>query len=551
MAKQIKFGDDARKSLLKGVLKLYDAVRVTMGPKGRNVILEKSFGSPTITNDGVTIAKDIEVEDKFENMGVEIIKEVASKTNDVAGDGTTTATVLAYTMIFEGLRNVTAGANPVAIKNGIKKAVDAVCSELEKSSKKISSKSDIMQVASLSAQDPEVGELISEAMEKVGKGGVITIEDGQTIGLSSDVVEGMQFDKGYISPYMMTDSSTMEAVFESADILITDKKISSIQEILPLLEKMTQAGKKNLVIIAEDIEGEALATLILNKIRGTFNTLAIKAPGYGDRRKEMLEDIAILTKGKVISEEIGLKLENTTIEDLGSAGKIVSDKENTIIVKGAGTKSDIKERVKKIEKEYEKSDSEFDKEKLLERKAKLSGGVAVIKVGAATEMEQREKKHRVEDALSATKAAVEEGIVIGGGSALLRASEVLDKLDKKNLEEDVGIKIVKDSLRSPVKQIAENAGKEGAVIVNDILENKDKNTGYNAETGKIVDLFKAGIIDPKKVTRSAIENAASAAAMFLTTEAAIADIPKGDDAGPAMPGGMGGMGGGMGMPGMM
>ena len=544
-AKQIKFGDEARKDLLKGVKKLYDAVRVTMGPKGRNVILEKSFGVPTITNDGVTIAKDIELEDKFENMGAEIIKEVASKTNDIAGDGTTTATVLAYSIITEGLRNVTAGANPVSIKNGINKAVKAVNDELEKMSEKVSSKEKIEQVASLSAQDPEVGKMIADVMDEVGNDGVITVEEGQTIGLSKDIVEGMQFDKGYVSPYMITDTARMEAVFENASLLITDKKISSIQEILPLLEKMAQAGKKDLVIIAEEIEGEALATLVVNKLRGTFNALAIKAPGYGDRRKAMLQDIAILTGGKVISEEVGLKLENTELDDLGQAKKVIADKENTTIVDGSGKKQEIEKRINEIESEFDKSDSEFDREKLMERKAKLAGGVAVIKVGAATEVELKEKKHRVEDSLSATRAAVEEGIVIGGGSAILKASKVLKKLKGKNDDENVGIKIVLDALSAPARQIAENAGKEGSVIVNSILNESDAKKGYDADKNEITDLIKAGIVDPKKVTRSAVENAASAAAMFLTTECAVSEVPKKEDPASAgmPPGGMGGMGG--------
>jgi len=547
MAKQIIFSDEARQKLLSGIKKLYDAVRVTMGPKGRNALIDKKFGAPTITNDGVTIAKEIELADPYENMGAQLVKEVATKTNDIAGDGTTTATVLATAIVQEGLKNVTAGTNPIQLKRGIEVAVEAIIETLNKLTKIISTKEEIAAVASISAQDPRVGELIAEVMDVVGKDGVITVEEGQTLGLHKKVVEGMQFDNGYISPYMVTDTTRMESVFQNPHILITDKKISSIQEILPLLEKLSQQGKKDLVIIAEDIDGEALATLVVNKLRGSFNALAIKAPAFGDRRKAILKDIATLTGGRVISEEVGLKLENTTIEDLGQAHKVVADKNNTTIVDGQGKKEDIDARIEEIKNEINNSDSEFDREKLQERLAKLSGGVAVIEVGAATEVELKEKKHRIEDALSATRAAVEEGIVPGGGTALIRCIPVLDKLEIKNEDEKVGVDIVRRALEYPAKQIADNAGLEGAVIV-DELKKQEGNIGYNALDNKFEDLMVANIIDPKKVTRSALENAASIAAMFLTTETAITDIQEEKSAAPAMPaapgmGGMGGMGG--------
>lgn len=544
MAKQIIFSDEARQKLLNGIQKLYDAVRVTMGPKGRNALLDKKFGAPTITNDGVTIAKEIELEDAYENMGAQLVKEVATKTNDVAGDGTTTATVLAMAIVQEGLRNVTAGANPIQVKQGIMNAVSAVVAALDTIKKDVSTKEEIAAVASISAQDPRVGELIAEVMDIVGKDGVITVEEGQTMGLNKKVVEGMQFDNGYISPYMVTDTGRMEAVFENPYLLITDKKISSIQEVLPLLEKLAQTGKKELVIIAEDIDGEALATLVVNKLRGTFSALAVKAPAFGDRRKAILKDIAILTGGRVISEEVGLKLENVTLEDLGKAHKIVADKNNTLVIDGQGDKAAIESRVQEIKAEIQNTDSDFDREKLQERLAKLSGGIAVIEVGAATEVELKEKKHRIEDALSATRAAVEEGIVPGGGTALIRAISSLDNVQTSNEDEKIGVDIVRRALEYPAKQIVDNAGKEGAVIVEE-LKKRSGNEGYNALDNKFEDLMKANIIDPKKVTRSALENAASIAAMFLTTETAITDRKEDTpSAAPAMPaGGMGGMGG--------
>jgi chaperonin GroEL len=523
-----------------------------MGPKGRNVLLEKKYGSPTITNDGVTIAREIELEEPFENMGAQLVKEVANKTNDVAGDGTTTATVMAHAIVKEGMHHITTNkVNPMLLKKGIDEAVKIVVDELDKMKKDIKAKEEMAQVATISAQNPEVGDLIAEVFEKVGGEGVVQVEEGQTMGLSIDMVEGMQFDNGYISPYMITDTVRMEAVFDDAQILLTDKKISSIQEILPLLEAMAQAGKKNMVIIAEDIDGEALATLVVNKLRGTFNTLAIKAPGFGDRRKAMLQDIAVLTGGRVISEEVGLKLENATLEDLGSARKVVSGKDGTTIVEGRGQGDAIEQRIASIKAELDNSSSDFDKEKLAERLAKLSGGVAVIKVGAATEVELKEKKHRIEDALSATRAAIEEGVVIGGGAALLQASQKIDPAKFGNEEEKLGAEIVKNALTYPVSQIAENAGVDGVVIQSKLMEawKKDKHSGYDAtspiEKPLITDMFKAGIIDPKKVTRSALENAASVAAMFLITESAVTEIPKEE---PPMPGG--GMGGGMGMGGM-
>ena len=544
MSKQIEFSEEARKKLFAGVTKLADAVRITMGPKGRNVVLEKSYGSPTITNDGVTIAKDIELEDKFENMGAEMVKEVASKTNDAAGDGTTTATVLAHEIIKEGLKYLTAGANAMNLKNGISKATTAVVAELEKLAEPVKTKEQQKQIATISAQNEEVGEVIADVLEKVGENGVVTVEEGQTMGLEVDVVEGMQFDNGYISPYFITNTQNLKAEFDDAFVLIVDKKISSIQEILPLLEKLSQAGKKELVIIAEDVDGEALATLVVNKLRGGFSALAVKAPGFGDRRKAMLADIAALTGGKVISEEVGLKLENVEVSDLGRAGKVIADKENTTIVDGKGEKAAIDSRVSEIKNELETTTSDFDKEKLSERLAKLTGGVGVIKVGAATEVEQKERQHRVEDAVEATKAAIEEGIVAGGGVALIRAGEVLENLEAKDDDEKTGVEIIAKSLEIPVRQIAENAGEDGGAILAKVSEAKG-GEGYNAAVGEFTDLIKAGIIDPKKVTRSALENAASIAGIFLTTEGAIADKPKKDEpaAPPAMPGGMGGMGG--------
>lgn len=545
MAKQIVFSDEARQKLLNGITQLSNAVKKTMGPKGRNVIIDKKYGAPLITNDGVTIAKEIELEDPYENMGAQLVKEVATKTNDVAGDGTTTATVLAEAIIREGLRNVTAGANPMEIKRGIEKAVIVAVEALEKISEQISTKEKIAQVATISAQNPEVGNLIAEVMDLVGKDGVIQVEEGQTMGLDKELVEGMQFDNGYISPYMVTDTARMEAVMENAQILITDKKIGSIQEILPLLESLAKSGRKELVIIAEDIEGEALATLVVNKLRGTFSTLAIKAPAFGDRRKAILKDIAVLTGGTVISEEVGLKLENATIDQLGEARKVVSSKDNTTIVEGKGDEKALENRINEIKNEIEKTSSDYDREKAQERLAKLSGGVGIIKVGAATEVELKEKKHRIEDALSATRAAVEEGIVAGGGTALLRTIEsVANALEKEEGDLKIGMEIVMRALEYPAKQIAENAGKEGSVIVAEIKKAKG-NHGYDASKDKFVDLVKEGIIDPKKVTRSALQNASSVAAMFLTTEVAITDIPKKEEAMPNM-GGMGGMGG-MGM----
>ena len=527
MAKIISYQETARKKLKNGVDKLANAVKVTLGPKGRNVVLDKGFGSPTITNDGVTIAKEIELEDKIENMGAEIIKEVASKTNDVAGDGTTTATVLAQAIISEGLKNVTAGSNPLAIKKGIEKGVETIVKELKKISKPIISKEEMAQVATISAEDKELGSLIAQVMEEVGKDGVITVEESQTFGIHKEIVKGLQFDRGYVSPYMITNVERMEAVYEDVPVLITDKKISSIQEILPALEAIAQTGRKELVIIAEDVEGDALTTLLLNKLRGTFNTLAVKAPGFGDRRKEMLQDIATVLATSVISEETGLKLENVkSKEQMGFAKKIVSTKEDTTIIAGEeAQKSDaVDKRIKQIKQEIEASTSEFDKEKLQERLAKLAGGVAVIKVGAATEVEQKAKQHKTEDALAATKAAVEEGIVPGGGVALLRALKAIDEL-KLEADEQIGINILKRALEEPIRQIAQNAGIDGAVVVQKVKEGKD-NFGFNAQTMVYEDLMQSGIVDPTKVVRSALENAASAAAMFLTTEAVVSEIPE-------------------------
>lgn len=544
MAKDIRHSDEARQKLLDGIEKLAKAVRVTMGPKGRNALLDKKYGAPTITNDGVTIAREIDLEDPFENMGAQLVKEVANKTNDVAGDGTTTATVLAHAIIKEGMHHIKINkVNPMLLKKGIEDAVKTVVNELDKMKKTVTKKEETAQVATISAQNEEVGNLIAEVFNKVGGEGVVQVEEGQTMGVTYEIVEGMQFDNGYISPYMITDSARMEAVFDDPYILITDKKIGSIQEILPLLEQLAQSGRKQLVIIAEDLEGDALATLVVNKLRGTFSALAVKAPGFGDRRKAMLQDIAVLTGGRVISEEVGLKLENATIEDLGRARKVVSNKENTTVVEGKGKPAAIKERIAQIKTEMDKSTSEFDKEKLAERLGKLSGGVAVIKVGAATEVELKEKKHRIEDALSATRAAIEEGILIGGGAALFQASQKINPNKIDHEEERLGAEIVKNALNYPINQIAENAGVDGNVIQAALLDawEKNKNMGYDANSSiklkpkdMLVDMFEAGIIDPKKVTRSALENAASVAAMFLTTETAVVEIPK-EEKMPAMP----------------
>ena len=540
MAKEIKYGIDARKALEAGVNQLADTVRVTLGPKGRNVVLDKSYGAPLITNDGVTIAKDIELEDKFENMGAQLVKEVATKTNDVAGDGTTTATVLAQAMVNAGMKNLAAGANPIILRRGMKKATDCAVEAIAKMSQKVTGKDQITKVASISAGDPEVGQLVADAMEKVSNDGVITIEESKTMKTELDVVEGMQFDRGYISAYMATDMDKMEAVLDNPYILITDKKISNIQEILPLLEQIVQSGAK-LLIIAEDVEGEALTTLIVNKLRGTFNVVAVKAPGYGDRRKEMLKDIAILTGGTVISEELGLELKDATLENLGRAKSVKVQKENTVIVDGTGSKSEIEARISQIKAQIAETTSEFDKEKLQERLAKLSGGVAVIRVGAATETEMKENKLRLEDALAATKAAVEEGIISGGGSAYIHASKEVAKLaDTLEGDEKTGAKLILKALEAPLFHIAHNAGLEGAVIINKVRES-EVGTGFDALHEEYVDMVKAGILDPAKVTRSALQNATSVASTLLTTESVVASIKE--DA-PAMPaGGMGGMGG--------
>jgi len=547
MAKQILFNEEARNRLQAGVNKLANTVKVTIGPKGRNVVLDKGFGSPIITNDGVTIAKEIELEDKFENMGAQLVKEVATKTNDVAGDGTTTATVLAQIIINEGLRNVVAGANPMAIRRGLEVGAKAIVDELKAHKKEVAGKEEIAQVASISAGDKEIGALIADVMDMVGKDGVITVEEGRTLGLEKEVVEGMQFDNGYISMYMMTDSARMEAVFEDPYILLTDKKISSLAEIVPVLEKIAQSGRKHLVIIAEDIDGEALATLVVNKLRGAFHTLAVKAPGFGDRRKAMLEDLAILTGGQVVSEETGTKLEDTTLEQLGRARKVVANKEKTTIIEGKGEDSAIKDRVAQIKTEIERATSDYDKEKLSERLAKLAGGIGVIKVGAATEVELNEKKLRIEDAVNATKAAIEEGIVSGGGVAYVDTIPALDKLKLVDEEEQVAIKILRRALEEPMRQIAQNAGKDGAVVIEEVKK-RDAGIGYNAATDEYVNMIKAGIIDPLKVTRSALENAVSVSALVITTESAVAEKPEPKK--PPMPGGdmdgMGGMGG-MGM----
>ena len=538
MAKQLLFDEKARQAIKRGVDKLADAVKVTLGPKGRNVVLDKGFGSPTITKDGVTVAKEIELEDKFENVGAELVKEVASKTNDVAGDGTTTATVLAQAMIAEGLKNVTAGSNPLAIRRGIEKGAEAITKELKDNISKPVTGEEIENVASISANDAEIGKTIAQAMKEVGENGVITVEESQSFGIETEVVKGMRFDKGYLSPYMITNTERMEAEYVDAHILITDKKISSVQDLLPVLEKVAQTGKKEMVIIADEVDGEALATLVVNKLRGTFNALAVKAPGFGDRRKEMLEDIAILTGGKVISEEVGLKLENASIEDLGQARKVSSTKDYTTIVDGKGDEAVIKNRVETIKKQLDTTESEFDQEKFQERLAKLSGGVGVIKVGAATETEMKEKKHRIEDAVAATKAAIEEGIVPGGGVAILRASRVLDGVEA-NEEEKIGISILKRALEEPLRQIAENAGQDGAVVI-ERIRNTEGGQGYNAANNQFEDLVAAGIVDPTKVTRSALQNASSIAGMILTTEVAVTDIPeKKEDTPPmGMPGGM-------------
>ncbi|MBQ3462502.1 MAG: chaperonin GroEL [Clostridia bacterium] len=539
MAKQIKYGQDARHALESGINQLADTVKITLGPKGRNVVLDKKFGAPLITNDGVTIAKEIELEDPFENMGAQLVKEVATKTNDVAGDGTTTATLLAEALVREGLKNVAAGANPMIVKKGIQKAVDAAVEKLLSSATEIKGKEDIARVAAVSAANDEVGELIAEAMEKVTADGVITVEESKTAETYSEIVEGMQFDRGYITPYMVTDTEKMEAVLDEPAILITDKKISNIQEILPLLEQVMQAGKK-MVIIAEDVEGEALSTLIVNKLRGTFVCVPVKAPGFGDRRKEMLQDIAILTGGQVISEELGLELKDTQLSQLGTARQVKIQKENTIIVDGAGNKEAIADRVAQIRRELEASTSEFDKEKLQERLAKLAGGVAVVKVGAATETEMKEMKLRIEDALAATKAAVEEGIVAGGGTSYIDAIPAVAKLlDETEGDEKTGVQIVLKALEEPAWQIAKNAGLEGSVIV-DKVKSIEEGKGYNAPTEEYVDMLSSGIVDPVKVTRSALQNAASVAAMVLTTESLVTDIPE-PPAAPAMDPSMGGM----------
>lgn len=541
-AKQILFDESARRALKRGVDKLADAVRITLGPKGRNVVLDKGFGAPTITHDGVTIAKEIELEDKLENLGAELVKEVATKTNDVAGDGTTTATLLAQALVREGLKNVAAGVNPMDMRRGIEQATEAVVQALKKNSKAINTRGEIEQVATISAQDPEIGRMIADVMDEVGKDGVITVEESQTFGLTKELVEGMQFDRGYISPYMITNPDRMEAVYKEPHILIMDKKIASLREFLPLLEKVANAGKKDLVVIAEEVEGEALATLVVNKIRGTFNALAVKAPGFGDRRKEMLEDIAVVTGGTVISEEKGLKLENATLDMLGRADKVIATKDNTTLVGGHGKKQDIEKRAQQIKTQIEKTDSDFDREKLQERLAKLSGGVAVVKVGAATEVEQKEKKDRIEDALNATRAAIEEGIVAGGGVALLRVAGSLEPLLKKLAQEDIkrdeylGVSLVKSVLEEPIKQIAENAGHDGAVIAEEVKK-RQGNYGFNVMTGEYEDLVRTGIVDPTKVTRSALQNAASIAMMLLTTEAAVVEVPKKEErtAMPPMP----------------
>ncbi|HSH04436.1 MAG TPA: chaperonin GroEL [Anaerolineae bacterium] len=550
MAKQLIFSDEARRKLKSGVDTLANAVSTTLGPKGRNVALDKKFGAPTITHDGVTVAKEIELDDPYENMGAQLLKEAATKTNDIAGDGTTTATVLAQTIVNEGLKNVAAGANPMLLKRGIELATNALSNKIRSMATPIDSKEDIASVASISAQDPAIGQLIAEVMDKVGKDGVITVEESRGLEFETEYVDGMQFDRGYISPYFVTDTDSMEAVIEDAYILIHDKKISSAQDIVPILEKLIQTGRKNLVIIAEDVDGEALATLVLNKLRGMINALAVKAPGFGDRRKAMLQDIAVLTGGQVITEEMGRKLESVQLSDLGRAAKIVSTKDDTVVVDGAGEEEQIKGRTEQIRVEIERSTSDYDREKLQERLAKLAGGVAIIRVGAATEVELKEKKHRVEDALSATRAAVEEGIVPGGGVALINALPILDELNPEAGDIATGVNILTRALKAPMRKIAENAGQNGDVIIQNVAthqkEHNDASIGYNVLTGEYVNMIKTGIIDPAKVTRGALENAASIASMILTTEALITDLPDDNDGG--MPGGMpgGGMPGGMG-----
>jgi chaperonin GroEL len=546
MAKQIIFDEHARHALKRGVDQLANAVKVTLGPKGRNVVLDRGYGSPTVTKDGVTVAKEIDLEDKFENVGAELVKEVASKTNDVAGDGTTTATVLAQAVIAEGIKNVTAGANPMMLRRGLEKGVEAVVAELKKISKEIKTHDEIEQVASISANDPEIGKMIAEAMREVSgeirdvKDVVITVEESQSFGMAKEVVKGMRFDKGYLSPYMVTDAARMEAEYSDPQILITDKKISSIQDILPLLEKIAQSGRKELVIVADDVDGEALATLVVNKLRGTFQTLAIKAPGFGDRRKDMLQDVAILTGGRVISEDVGLKLENATLADLGSARKVIATKEYTTIVDGRGDEQKVKDRVAQLRSELAKTESDFDREKLQERLGKLSGGVAVLKVGAATETEMKEKKQRIEDAISATKAAMEEGVVPGGGVALLRSLAALDHL-KLSGDEQVGVNILRRAIEEPIRQIATNAGQDGSVVAAEVKK-QTGNFGYNAAADRYEDLVAAGIIDPTKVARCALQNAVSIASLLLTTEAVVTDKPekKEDKSGHGAPG-MGGM----------
>jgi chaperonin GroEL len=546
MAKQLVFSDEARRSLIKGVDTLAKAVVTTLGPKGRNVALDRKFGSPTITHDGVTVAKEIELEDPFENMGAQLLKEAATKTNDIAGDGTTTSTVLAHSIVTGGMRNLAAGANPMLLKLGILAAAEAVGKEISENSIDVETKEDIANVASISAQDREIGELIADVMDKVGKDGVITVEESRGLEFETEYVEGMQFDRGYLSPYFITDPEGMEANIEDAYVLIHDKKISAAQDIVPILEKLVQIGKREFVIIAEDIDGEALATLVLNKLRGMLNVLAIKAPGFGDRRKAMLQDIAVLTGGTVITEEMGRKLDSVTMEDLGRAERVISTKDDTTIVGGSGDVAAIKGRIEQIRVEIDKSTSDYDREKLQERLAKLSGGVAIIRVGAATETELKEKKHRVEDALSATRAAVEDGIVPGGGVALINALHVLAELKMDYPDAQIGVSIVRDALEVPMRKIAANAGKDGSVILENVrrkqIETKDNKLGYNVLTEAYGDMVKAGVIDPAKVTRGALENAASIAAMILTTEALITDIPEPE---PPMPPG-GGMGGGMG-----
>jgi chaperonin GroEL len=539
-AKQLQFDENARHTLLRGIEKLAKAVKATLGPSGRNVILDKKFGSPTITKDGVTVAKEIELEDPYENMGAQLVREVASKTSDVAGDGTTTATILAESIYREGLRNVTAGANPTSLQRGIMKGVDAIVEELKKLSKKVSDRTEIAQVATVSANwDKTIGEIIADAMDKVGKDGTITVEEAKSIETTLEVVEGMQFDKGYLSPYFVTNAEEMEAVLETAYILIYEKKISSLKDLLPLLEKVAKAGRP-LLIIAEDVEGEALATLVVNKLRGTLQVCAVKAPGFGDRRKAMLEDIAVLTGGRLISEDLGIKLENIKIEDLGKAKRVTVDKENTTIVEGSGKQADIQGRVAQIRRQIDETTSDYDREKLQERLAKLAGGVAVINVGAATETEMKEKKARVEDALHATRAAVEEGIVPGGGVAFLRTQKALDNVKDLEADEKIGVQIVRRAIEEPTRQLADNAGAEGALVVEEIKKRKG-NEGYDVATEQYTDLVKAGIVDPTKVTRTALQNAASIAGLLLTTEALVTEIPEKEKTPPMPPGGMGGM----------